>query len=99
MERVTAHAASATLSAKGQLVYTFTVGTSTGIVPGKYNAVVSFPTVNTAGAALGTSNISVPYEISGGTTVTNADVLKSIVSLIASINKQIQALQKLILKR
>jgi len=32
-------------------------------------------------------------------TVSNADVLKSIVSLIASINKQIQALQKLILKR
>ena len=29
----------------------------------------------------------------------NADVLKAIVSLIASINKQIQALQKLILKR
>jgi len=34
-----------------------------------------------------------------GTTVTNAEVLKSIVALIASINKQIQALQKLILKR
>jgi len=33
------------------------------------------------------------------TAVSNADVLKSIVSLIASINKQIQALQKLILKR
>ena len=32
-------------------------------------------------------------------TVTNAEVLKSIVALIASINKQIQALQKLILKR
>jgi hypothetical protein len=32
-------------------------------------------------------------------TVTNAEVLKSIVSLIASINKQIQALQKLILRR
>jgi hypothetical protein len=32
-------------------------------------------------------------------TVSNADVLKSIVALIASINKQIQALQKLILKR
>jgi hypothetical protein len=31
--------------------------------------------------------------------VTNADVLKSIVALIASINKQIQALQKLILAR
>ena len=34
-----------------------------------------------------------------GTVVTNADVLKSIVSLIASINKQIRALQKLILRR
>ena len=99
MERVTAHSASATPDKNGQLVYTFTVGTSTGIVPGKYNAVVSFPTVNTEGAALGTSNISVPYEISGGTAVSNADVLKSIVALIASINKQIQALQKLILKR
>ena len=101
MERVTAHAAAAKPDVKGQLVYTFTVGTSTGIVPGKYNAVVSFPTANTAGATAGlsTSNISVPYEISGGTAVSNADVLKSIVALIASINKQIQALQKLILKR
>ena len=34
-----------------------------------------------------------------GTAVSNADVLKSIVALIASINKQIQALQKLILAR
>jgi hypothetical protein len=33
------------------------------------------------------------------TAVSNADVLKSIVALIASINKQIAALQKLILKR
>jgi len=33
------------------------------------------------------------------TVVSNADVLKSIVALIASINKQIQALQKLILKK
>ena len=32
-------------------------------------------------------------------TDSNADVLKAIVSLIASINKQIEALQKLILKR
>jgi hypothetical protein len=31
--------------------------------------------------------------------VSNAEVLKSIVALIASINKQIAALQKLILKR
>jgi hypothetical protein len=40
------------------------------------------------------------YKVGTGTTVvSNADVLKSIVALIASINKQIQALQKLILKR
>jgi hypothetical protein len=31
--------------------------------------------------------------------VSNADVLKAIVSLIASINKQIAALQKAILKK
>jgi hypothetical protein len=43
---------------------------------------------------------TVSYTIkSAAGTVTNAEVLKSIVSLIASINKQIQALQKLILRR
>ena len=43
---------------------------------------------------------TVKYSIKASTaTVSNADVLKSIVSLIASINKQIRALQKLILKR
>ena len=38
-------------------------------------------------------------KVAGASGVTNAEVLKSIVALIASINKQIQALQKLILKR
>jgi len=43
---------------------------------------------------------TVKYSIKASTaTVSNADVLKSIVALIASINKQIQALQKLILRR
>jgi hypothetical protein len=37
--------------------------------------------------------------VSGESGVTNADVLKAIVSLIASINKQIAALQKALLKR
>jgi len=37
-------------------------------------------------------------KVAGVAGVTNAEVLKSIVALIASINKQIQALQKLILK-
>jgi len=38
-------------------------------------------------------------KVAGASGTSNADVLKSIVALIASINKQIQALQKLILKR
>jgi len=45
-----------------------------------------------------TKTATAAYTISGGD-ASNAEVLKSIVALIASINKQIQALQKLILKR
>jgi hypothetical protein len=46
------------------------------------------------------TNLSLAYSVKASSaTVSNADVLKSIVALIASINKQIQALQKLILKR
>jgi uncharacterized protein YfaS (alpha-2-macroglobulin family) len=68
--------------------YTFTVGSTEG----SYNAVVSFPTID--------DPATVSYSVKAGTaSVSNADVLKSIVALIASINKQIQALQKLILKR
>ena len=76
----------------GTKVYTFTVGTSTGLTEGAYNAVVSFPTIDDAA--------SVSYKVTTGSTgVTNADVLKAIVSLIASINKQIAALQKALLKK
>jgi len=78
----------------GNLVYKFTVGTGSGLTAGSYNAVVSFPTLSAA------SSVSVAYKVgTGSTEVSNAEVLKSIVALIASINKQIQALQKLILKR
>jgi hypothetical protein len=52
------------------------------------------------GAAAGIEKATQSVTFAGGSaTVSNADVLKSIVALIASINKQIQALQKLILKR
>jgi hypothetical protein len=68
--------------------YTFIVGSTEGA----YQMAVSLTRIDTA--------ISVPFTIKGSTaSVSNADVLKSIVALIASINKQIQALQKLILKR
>ena len=59
---------------------------------GTFNAVV-----NLAGST--TKTVTVAYKVNGTGGVTNAEVLKSIVALIASINKQIQALQKLILKR
>lgn len=58
---------------------------------GSFNAVV-----NIAGTT--TTSATAAYKVTGGD-ATNAEVLKSIVALIASINKQIAALQKLILKR
>jgi glutaredoxin 2 len=55
--------------------------------------------VNLTGVTTDTAK-AVKYSVKASTsTVSNADVLKSIVALIASINKQIQALQKLILAR
>jgi hypothetical protein len=60
--------------------------------------VVDLPEFNSASKPQ--AAVTAAYKIAATTaTVSNADVLKSIVALIASINKQIQALQKLILKR
>ena len=52
--------------------------------------------VNGSAQAATTASVTVK---STSASVTNADVLKAIVSLIASINKQIAALQKALLKR
>jgi hypothetical protein len=60
-------------------------------VAGKFNTIVTIPGSVTTSATTG-------YAVTDGA-VSNAEVLKSIVALIASINKQIAALQKLILKR
>jgi len=62
---------------------------------GSYQAVVTIPTLNDG---IGETQ-TVSFTVAAAAGVTNAEVLKSIVALIASINKQIQALQKLILKR
>jgi len=79
----------------GAKTYQFVVGTTEG----DYVAVIS-STETLENNTTVTGNISLPYSVKSSTTVvSNADVLKSIVALIASINKQIQALQKLILKR
>jgi hypothetical protein len=49
--------------------------------------------------ATDTAAKTVQYKIAGPASTSNADVLKAIVSLIASINKQIAALQKALLRR
>jgi len=93
---VSATGAAAGLGTTGTKTYTYTVGTASGMSAGTYTSIIDFTSLTTAGAAKSTPT----YKLStGGDTTTNADVLKSIVALIASINKQIQALQKLILKR
>jgi hypothetical protein len=76
----------------GKKTYKFIVGSSAG----SYQLSVDLPKFNST--TYSQSAVTVPYKIVVSGT-TNEDILKSIVSLIASINKQIQALQKLILKR
>ena len=76
--------------AGGSRVCKFSVGNTAG----SYAWSVALTTVSAQSALTGSVTIA-----PASATVSNADVLKSIVSLIASINKQIQALQKLILKR
>ena len=94
MTAVTAAASTDTFSS-GVKTYRFVVGATTG----SYNMIVDLPFWN-ATSTVGQTAVTVSYKIASSTTeVSNADVLKSIVALIASINKQIQALQKLILKR
>jgi len=82
----------------GSKSYKFVVGTTEG----SYNLVVDLPKIltGTNKALYGAATQTVAYKVSAGTaSVSNAEVLKSIVALIASINKQIQALQALILKK
>jgi hypothetical protein len=78
----------------GSRVYTFTVGGTSAVTAGSYVAIVEY-----ASLLAGTKQTPAYKVGTGSTDVSNAEVLKSIVALIASINKQIQALQKLILQR
>jgi hypothetical protein len=68
------------------------------VTEGTYQTVVSLPTVNTS-PGKGVDQITGYTLKSTSGAVSNADVLKAIVSLIASINKQIAALQKALLKK
>jgi hypothetical protein len=76
--------------AGGVAKYTFIVGS----IEGDFQMAVNLTGITTDTAK------AVKYSVkASSTTVSNADVLKAIVSLIASINKQIAALQKALLAR
>jgi len=70
----------------------FTCKYGVGNVAGSYSYSFDLTTATPQAATVGSIAIT-------GSGVTNADVLKAIVSLIASINKQIAALQKALLKK
>ena len=93
---VSATGSAPTLDKNGAKTYTFSVGGNTAITAGSYVSIIDF----TALTAVAATKQTPSYKVSTGTEdVAFTDVLKSVVALIASINKQIQALQKLILKR
>jgi hypothetical protein len=79
-------------AAKYTLGGSFTCKYGIGNVAGSYSYSFDLDTDTAQSAAIGSIAIT-------GSGVTNADVLKAIVSLIASINKQIAALQKALLKK
>ena len=94
---VSATGAAGGLTKDGVKTFTYTVGTASGMTAGTYTSIIDYTALTGAGTAV---KATPTYKLStGGDSTTNADILKSIVALIASINKQIQALQKLILKR
>jgi len=72
----------------GKKTYKFIVGSTEG----SYQMQVDLPKFNSS--VTPQAAVTVAYKIAGTGGVSNADVLKAIVSLIASINKQIAALQK-----
>jgi len=80
----------------GVKTYKVRVGTTAGAFTG----VVSLPEFNASALAPTQGAVTLQYKIvNSDSGVSNADVLKAIVSLIASINKQIAALQKALLKK
>jgi hypothetical protein len=93
MTAVTAPVNNSDVFTSGVKTYRYAVGTTAG----SYNCVVDLTAWNASSTPQ--SAITVAYAITGDGGTSNADVLKAIVSLIASINKQIAALQKALLRR
>jgi len=90
---VSAPADGNTLSA-GSKTYKYIIGQT----PGTYTIAVDFPVMNST--TYSQTALTLPVSVKAvNADATFEEVLKSVVALIASINKQIQALQKLILAR
>jgi len=87
MTAVNTPAAADTFDADGVKKYTFTVGSTAG----KYNMAVNL-------GYTGNSAVAVGYSVASSGGVSFTEVLAAIVKLIASINKQIAALQKALKK-
>ena len=95
LTRITATSSAGTANkTDGSRAYTFTVGGSSAVTAGSYVAIVEY-----ASLLAGTKQTPAYKVSTGSSDVSFTEVLKSVVALIASINKQIQALQKLILQR
>ena len=78
----------------GSAKYKYIIGQTAGT----FTVAVDFPLMNSV--TYSQSAVLIPITVtSSSSAVSNADVLKAIVSLIASINKQIAALQKALLKK
>jgi hypothetical protein len=89
--------AAAVAKADGSASFLFSVGggaSDVAVTAGTYTGVVEYTALTAGTKATPTYKIT-----TGSTDVTFTEVLKSVVALIASINKQIQALQRLILNR
>ena len=88
MTAVTAPVNNSDTFTAGKKTYKYTVGTTAG----SYNCVVDLTAWNSTSTPQAAQTIA--YTIQGDGSISNAEVLASIVKLIAAINKQIRALQK-----
>ena len=87
--------ATAVTKADGTMSYTFTIGTSTStaVTAGTFTGIIEYA------GLVNSPKSTTTYKLTVGGDTSFSEILKSVVALIASINKQIQALQKLILQR
>jgi len=83
------------LTTNGVITYQFVVGNTAGT----YSMAVDLPLLTNPAANATDTAKTVSYTIQGDGSVSNAEVLAAIVKLIASINKQIAALQKSLKKK